>query len=459
MSFPVACDCQMQCPESCTCYYDSTWNTNIVDCSADGGSTLNNAAGSHLASQNLNTITGGHLHNSIPAHIPMDVTELYLDGNNLNQLVSHTFIGRRNMRSLYLNSSNIHQISNKTFNGLNLLTTLHLENNFIKELNGYEFDSLESLRELYLHHNRISVINNRTFTPLRSLRILRLDYNLLFDYSSFFKFNHYNLKLNALYLAENNWPCSCSILMQMQVIMIHVKDIKNLKCSSTNENGIVTANQHFVIDYVTTSCNQATNFFSQPPTDLSNENRITPDNYDFKQISNVNDVENNLMLTNDGYYSRINQNQNSLSNQNEYNRSISVFVEHLPVFLLIVVVSVILIFAILLCIFRKDICVWAYSSFGIRLFQRTSNLGYPRNIERLYDAFVSFTTQEKDFVNTMVNNLENGPTPYRLSINYRDVPVTNYLLKEGLYLKFLLNLLMQKKFIIYLFTNKFLFKS
>lgn len=412
-----ACDCQMQCPDGCTCYYDSTWNTNIVDCSADGGHSSTN--GLQLASQNLNAITG-HLHSSIPAHIPMDVTDLYLDGNNLNQLLSHTFIGRRNMRSLYLNSSNIHQISNKTFNGLNLLTTLHLENNFIKELNGYEFDSLESLRELYLQHNRISLINNRTFTPLRSLRILRLDYNLLFDYSSFFKFNHYNMKLNSLYLAENNWPCSCSILMQMQVVMIHVKDIKSLKCTSGPDN--LSGNQHSVIDYVTSSCNQAGNFFTNQQTnELPNDNRLTQDNYDFKQISNGNDIENNLGLTNDGYYSRINP------TQNEYNRSISVFVEHLPVFLLIVVVSVIIIFAILLCIFRKDICVWAYSSFGIRLFQRTSNLGYPhRHIERLYDAFVSFTTQEKDFVNTMVNNLEHGETQYRLSLNYRDVPVTNY---------------------------------
>ena len=420
----------MSCPDQCSCYYDVTWNTNIVDCSADGGSAANSIANLESSNANLNSITG-YLHNTIPARIPMDVTELYLDGNNLNQLQSHTFIGRRNMRNLYLNSSNIHQISNKTFNGLNLLTTLHLENNFIKQLNGYEFDSLENLRELYLNHNRIAVINNRTFTPLRSLRVLRLDYNLLLDYSAFFKFNHYNMKLNALYLAENNWPCSCSILMQMQVVMIHVKDIKNLKCQSTYSRTLAV-NQHDVIDYVTTSCNQAGDFFisnNQQQSNPSIDNRLPTDqNYDLKQIlgGGANDLENNLMLPNEGYYSRINQNQNPSSNLNDYNRSISVFVEHLPVFLLIVVISVFIIFGILLCIFRKDICVWAYSSFGIRLFQRTSNLGYPRHVERLYDAFVSFTTQDKDFVNTIVNNLEHGPTPYRLSINYRDVPVAIY---------------------------------
>ncbi|GIY72476.1 toll-like receptor Tollo [Caerostris extrusa] len=63
-----ACDCEMVCPENCTCYSDQTWNTNIVDCS----------------SQNFT---------SMPSVIPMDVTDLYLDGNNIFQLTSHTLIG------------------------------------------------------------------------------------------------------------------------------------------------------------------------------------------------------------------------------------------------------------------------------------------------------------------------------------------------------------------------------
>nr|CAH7734364.1 unnamed protein product [Callosobruchus chinensis] len=28
-----ACDCEMTCPNNCTCYHDQTWNTNVVDCS------------------------------------------------------------------------------------------------------------------------------------------------------------------------------------------------------------------------------------------------------------------------------------------------------------------------------------------------------------------------------------------------------------------------------------------
>src|SRR5207237_955476 len=29
-----ACDCEMTCPDNCNCYYDESWNHNIVDCSA-----------------------------------------------------------------------------------------------------------------------------------------------------------------------------------------------------------------------------------------------------------------------------------------------------------------------------------------------------------------------------------------------------------------------------------------
>lgn len=86
-----ACDCEMACPVGCSCYHDATWNTNIVECSSSNFTDL-------------------------PVKLPMDATELLLDGNNLLKLKSHTFIGRKNLRTLYLNNSNIevkYLISNK----------------------------------------------------------------------------------------------------------------------------------------------------------------------------------------------------------------------------------------------------------------------------------------------------------------------------------------------------------
>ena len=77
-----ACDCRMQCPEGCSCYHDNSWSSNVIQCSARG-------------------------HEDVPALIPMDATTVYLDGNNMTDLVNQGFIGRRRIKAVYLNNSMI----------------------------------------------------------------------------------------------------------------------------------------------------------------------------------------------------------------------------------------------------------------------------------------------------------------------------------------------------------------
>ncbi|CAG2115388.1 unnamed protein product, partial [Medioppia subpectinata] len=184
-----ACDCEMTCPDNCSCYYDQTWSTNVVDCSAKG-------------------------YQSVPTRLPMDVTALYLDGNDIYTLGSHTFIGRKNMRQLYLNHSNVHSVGNNTFNGLVNLEVIHLEYNQLTALNGYEFAPLYALRELHLHHNRIHTINNQTFIHLKSLQVLHLEYNALVVFQTV-SFGH-NTRLSRLYLSNNLWSCECKFMDQLQ---------------------------------------------------------------------------------------------------------------------------------------------------------------------------------------------------------------------------------------------------
>ncbi|CAL4124847.1 unnamed protein product, partial [Meganyctiphanes norvegica] len=126
----IACDCQMTCPDGCSCYHDDTWSTNIVDCST-------------------------RHHHHIPDDIPMDATIVYMDGNQLPILSPHHFIGHVNMHSLYLNRSQVEIIQNRTFHGLSSLKKLHLEDNVIEYLEGFEFEHLYHLRELYLHNNNL----------------------------------------------------------------------------------------------------------------------------------------------------------------------------------------------------------------------------------------------------------------------------------------------------------------
>ncbi|XP_046420533.1 toll-like receptor 6 [Neodiprion fabricii] len=180
-----ACDCEMTCPTNCTCYHDQSWSANVVDCSTSA-------------------------YKNLPGRLPMDATEVYLDGNDFGELNSHAFIGRKNLEVLYANDSNIVAIHNNTFSGLRRLTILHLENNKIRILNGLEFIALASLKELYLHNNLIAYIDNGTFLSLRHLEVLRLDNNRLTTFAVWQLVQ--NPYLVDISLSTNPWSCECSYL-------------------------------------------------------------------------------------------------------------------------------------------------------------------------------------------------------------------------------------------------------
>jgi len=204
-----ACDCEMSCPDNCTCYHDSSWSKNIAVCSSEG-------------------------FRHFPEELPMDATEIFLDGNELVDLDSHTFIGRKNLRVLHLNNSGISTIQNKTFNGLKSLSILHLEDNKLTSLDSFAFEGLEQLRELYLQGNAISDIAGDAFASLRSLEVLDLSGNRLID------FPVWQLVLNpflvSVRLAENLWSCECAYMERfrswMSVHSSKIFDAERVACVS-----------------------------------------------------------------------------------------------------------------------------------------------------------------------------------------------------------------------------------
>ncbi|XP_037798026.1 toll-like receptor Tollo [Penaeus monodon] len=185
----IACDCQMKCPDACSCFHDDTWSMNLVDCS------------------------GGHL-DRLPDRVPMDATVVLLDGNNLQILHAHHFIGRHSIQQLYLNNSQIQTLQNRTFHGLTSLRVLHLQDNMIVQLNGFEFSGLHHLKELYLQNNRLSFINNATFIGLKSLEILRLDNNFIIDFPVWLLSN--NRYLASVTLGNNPWDCDCQFVESLR---------------------------------------------------------------------------------------------------------------------------------------------------------------------------------------------------------------------------------------------------
>ena len=201
------CDCRMQCPDGCSCFHDSTWSANIIQCSARG-------------------------HREIPPLIPMDATSVFLDGNSLGDLSGQIFLGRSRMKNLYLNNTRISEISNNTLLGLLDLQLLDLSGNELRVLKGAEFTDLVNLRELYLQNNRITSIAEETFRALKSLSVLRLDNNLLTTFPIWELAS--NPFIIGVYVAENAWTCHCDFVNKFRMFidgnLDKIIDAHEVKC-------------------------------------------------------------------------------------------------------------------------------------------------------------------------------------------------------------------------------------
>lgn len=351
-----ACDCEMTCPTNCTCYHDQSWSANVVDCTATG------------------------YVNALPERIPMDATQLYLDGNDLQAIGSHAFIGRKKLKILFLNSSNIEIIHNRTFNGLKELELLRLDNNKLEELNGQEFEGLDNLRELYLQNNRISSINNDTFLPLRQLRILQIDNNKI----KYFAVWHLSPSLVSVTLSRNLWSCDCDYTDRyrewIQVARSIIADLSAVQCmKQTNRTDV------YEVGY---------------PLDSDNSSAC--------ELEPV--IENAINMTDRQKHKTIVQRQ-------DIQDYLPLLVATMTAFLTVIIVILVIF------LYRQEMRVWFHSRFGVRLFYKSTELDRDDR-DKLFDAFVSYSSKDEAWVaEELAPMLEHGDPSYKLCLHYRDFPV------------------------------------
>lgn len=340
-----ACDCEMICPTNCTCYFDGSWSSNIVDCAGSG-------------------------YTQMPSRIPMDATEVYIDGNNFGELTSHSFLGRKNLKVLYANNSNIAAIYNHTFSGLKRLSVLHLEHNHIRMLLGFELSSLENLREVYLQDNKIHFIGNRTFIGLQQLEVLRLDGNRLTKFAVWqFSFNPYLVEIG---LGNNQWSCDCKYL----------QDFKSW--FDDNYAKVVAANN------VVCVINNRTNAVGPPIKDLNGT-------YCAAYISGS--IVGRYVI-------------------NDY-------IPFLFITCCAFVASIVLVCG--LFFYRRELRVWIYSRCGLRMCYKATAFEEEQDRDRLFDAYVSYSVKDDAFVTQMLApGLESGDPTFRLCLHYRDFNVSAY---------------------------------
>ncbi|KAG8296038.1 axis elongation [Homalodisca vitripennis] len=342
-----ACDCEMICPTNCTCYFDGSWSANIVDCAGSG-------------------------YTQMPSRIPMDATEVYIDGNNFGELTSHSFLGRKNLKILYANNSNIAAIYNHTFSGLKRLTVLHLEHNHIKELLGFELTSLENLREVYLQGNKIHFIDNRTFIGLQQLEVLRLDGNRLTKFAVWqFSSNPYLVEIG---LSGNQWSCDCKYLQDFR------------SWFTDNFAKIVDANNLYCV------INNRTNLMGPPIKDLNGT-------YCATYISGSRGMVGRYVI-------------------NDY-------IPFLFLTFCAFVASIVLVCG--LFFYRRELRVWIYSRCGLRMCYKSTPFEEEQDRDRLFDAYVSYSVKDDAFVSQMLApGLESGDPAFRLCLHYRDFNVSAY---------------------------------
>ena len=346
-----ACDCEMTCPDNCTCYHDSSWSKNIAECSSSG-------------------------FHALPEQLPMDATEVFLDGNYLPELDSHTFIGRKNLQILHLNHSQTHTIQNKTFNGLKSLTVLHLQGNQLTSLKGYEFETLSNLKELYLENNLLTTIHNATFKFLRSLEVLHLDGNRLIDFPA------WQLAFNPLLittkLAENLWSCECDFVQRFRAWMSvyggKVADAKDIECVTNEADG-------------------------------SSGTLIISSHLEGANAMCLEETESKMGIAT----TRIQE---------------LVSVDYLPMLAAtLACFAFILLILLAFFVYRNTLKVWLHSKYGVRVFD------HPESSEsgdepKHFDAYITYSPKDDAFTREVIAaGLENpvGTNRYRLCLHHRDL--------------------------------------
>lgn len=332
------CDCEMVCPDNCTCFHDATWSTNIVDC-------------------------GKQNRINLPQRIPQDVTDLYLDGNNLPVIDAQVFAGKRNLRALYLNSSNVVTIQNGTFAELSMLRSLHLENNKLQSLDGSEFQQLSLLKELYLHNNLLTSISNNTFGPLVSLKVLRLDNNRLtaMPIAQLASLQYRN-SLQGLTMGRNSWSCRCQFLQSLAQFVADnamvIRDSQDIYCV---DNGV----------------KRELELFTQHGVDCS----------------------------------ELLENASNMASQD-------VSGGYVPLLAAVLVLIFLIVVLIIVFVFRESVRMWLFAHYGVRVCEpRFEDAG------KLYDAIILHSEKDYEFVcRNIATELEHGRPPFRLCIQQRDLP-------------------------------------
>ncbi|CAC5368918.1 unnamed protein product [Mytilus coruscus] len=231
------CECEVSCPDLCSCSKQQTSCISRNLTSIPNG-IFEKTERLILKSNNIKDIPPG-------VFSTLQILDhLILKENDIETIRNDTFSDLGKLTILSLESNKITELAAKAFRSLTNLTLLNLAENFIKAIKEEVFFGLHNLNELYLGDNDIESIHNETFRGLHNLQVLHLSrnnirlvekgvfrglyeleellmaFNLLNDISGLFE----DLKeLKRLDLSENRLICNCALvsLKDLYIVLNH----------------------------------------------------------------------------------------------------------------------------------------------------------------------------------------------------------------------------------------------
>lgn len=128
-----------------------------------------------------------YIHNSSLASINIpesaQLSEVYLDNNNITRIQNGAFGSQSNLWYLNLRENNIQEIEEDAFLGLSALETLNLIGNHIETLAPRTLHPLTNLTVLDFERNSFTSINDEWFSQNSRIRILFLEFNQIDEVS------------------------------------------------------------------------------------------------------------------------------------------------------------------------------------------------------------------------------------------------------------------------------------
>ncbi|KAK7503075.1 hypothetical protein BaRGS_00005701 [Batillaria attramentaria] len=391
---PGVCSCVLTCPEECACFH----------------------GGSEYVKMYTHVVCGSRNLTEIPDGVPARATHVRLDGNNLTFLPSDSLTHMADCMFLYLNNNQLVTIQPGSFENLHDLIVLDLSHNLLSEIEERTFGTMRSLTELYLQSNQIAYIHPNAFQGLEALSTLRLDHNHLQSIGSLDFFP----SVSSLMLADNPWSCDCefvsSFLKFLYTNSDSIQDYWLLRCFWLDADAfpvkkLESSNRTLasLVDYVAVPSGSGNESSPSPSIHLSQFD------YDF--------------LCAESYVLPV-VHETRFFDESSH---VAAIVTVLSVAVVVVVVGVLLVRK------RREVQAWVYDKFGLRLWDKTAQLDRDQETNRkndgkphpplLYDAFVSYSHEDEDFVlHTLAPRLEErGPRLYRLCLHYRDFPVGGFI--------------------------------